>query len=177
MFEIKFKNKKDINNLEKMRLDSSVLQNVQIPEHLHFKYDQPVAMKAMYIACRKKSITSSELAEIAGVCRTKAYQVLTKLVSSGQLIRYARGRATRYVTADQAATNADWIEPDLAAVHYTAQHIMEDVRNIGHITTKMVQNRTNVSRATAKRTLSDLVSAGFLKRVGEGRGSRYVVPY
>jgi ATP-dependent DNA helicase RecG len=66
-------------------------------------------------------------------------------------------------------------EIDFSLLNERQRRALDHVRKNGKITNREHIKINEVSRATAKRDLSDLVDKGFLKTVGKGRGLYYVI--
>lgn len=94
-----------------------------------------------------------------------------------------------YVLCQEQADLSDqltWFEqlrphlPRLTEPFLTAppddEQALEIARREGQVTTARLMEQTGVSKATATRRLAALAEAGRLVKVGEGRGTRYLLP-
>ena len=143
-----------------------------LPEMEHWLKNSSACQTALEMLRQNQVISAGELARAAQIGPTTSCKVLAGLTTAGRVVRYGKGRATRYALAIHHSDPANSI--NLIDINQHAQWIMEFVRKTGYITSKIVQNQRDISAATAKRALSQMVTGGILKRCGAGRACRYL---
>lgn len=122
-------------------------------------------------AARGERLTNGIVRELLGIDSSDARQALHRLRNAALLVQHgARGGAT-YVLADSIGAPAGLrlSTAELATV-LLAMATEEPLTN------SKVRMRTGLDRVEALRTLESLVDAGKLVRLGERRGTRYVLP-
>lgn len=139
--------------------------------------DLPVVKRAMQLAGSGQPVTSRTLAEATGTCRTTAYGILDRLVKAGIMYRHGKGRATRYTPVAGVTSTATPVQHSQNHMHPHFETILQSTRKLGYTDTCNVMTLLNVSRATAKRRLSQLVQQEELKVTGSGRSTRYIIVY
>jgi len=122
-------------------------------------------------ARRSEVLTNQRARELLRTSRDGAMHALRRLVDAGLLERSGERGGTRYQLAAELAPPAGLrlTRDDLAA-------LVLDMASHGEVTNRGVRERTGLDRQDVLLLFDTLVREGRLVRVGERRGSRYVLP-
>lgn len=121
-------------------------------------------------ARRGELLTNQRARELLGTGRDGATASLQRLVSAGLLKRSGKTAGTRYGLADSLAPPAG-----LRLSRQELGQIILEMAEGGPVANQMVRERTGLDRTDVLSLFEELVNAGKLIRVGERRGSRYVL--
>ncbi len=164
--------------LETMRNSDPRLKRLTRAGAAPVRHISSLELKALEIAERDGIVSVWKLTDQTQAGRTTASKTLSALVRNGRLKRIGKGRATRYLpVTDPTGSSSSRQKNAAAEVHFLADWILDYVRTVGFVTSRMVEERKDISRATAKRILGSLTTAGMLRRTGRGRAVRYVIPF
>jgi ATP-dependent DNA helicase RecG len=108
---------------------------------------------------------------LGGVSRDVAAAALQRLVSAGLLDRSGVRGGTRYQLAGRLAPPAG-----LRLEREELLALVVEMAESDAVTNAAVRRRTGLDRQDALSLLDELVAEGYLIRVGERRGSRYLLP-
>lgn len=122
-------------------------------------------------AARGEVLTNARVRELLGVDALQARDSLRRLRDTGFLIqRGRRGGATYVLDRDLAPPAGLHLPPE------ALEELLLEAAGEGPLTNAEVRLRTGLDRAEALRLLNGLVKAGRLVRLGERRGTKYVLP-
>lgn len=122
-------------------------------------------------ARRGEILTNQRARELLGSGRDGAAAALRRLVDAGLLVRSGRTAGTQYRLVESLAPPAG-----LRLTKEELSRIALDMAVEGPITNQLVRERTGLDRVDALALFEHLVRAGKLVRLGERRGTRYVLP-
>ena len=125
--------------------------------------------RALVAARRNGAVTPRELREIAP--EADAGAVLAGAVNKGLLARIGQRGGSRYVLAEDVVLRAG--SAGMAAQNRRRQTLLDEVRRCGSISTTEAGLLINVTPATARGLLHELVKVGLLEARGRTRGRRY----
>lgn len=132
---------------------------------------QPTDRLILVHAARGERLSNSRVRELLSIDSADARQALGRLRDAQLLEQHGtRGGAT-YVLAEALGAPA--------GLHLSPaglEDLLVEMAAEEPLTNISVRQRTGLDRAQALRVLDSLVASGRLKRVGERRGTRYVVP-
>ena len=121
-------------------------------------------------AARGEVLTNQAIRRFTGLDRVEATRTLQRLRDAGLLIQEGERGGSSYRLAGS-------LDPP-AGLRLSAPELQELVLALaaeGHVTNALVRQRTGLDRAGTLRVLDQLVSDGRLLRVGQRRGTRYVL--
>lgn len=120
-------------------------------------------------AARGERLTNAVARAALGVDNVAARAALQRLCDAGLLVREGERGGAAYVLSHQRGSLPITTAEIEAAVLETAEHV-------GYVTNSFVRAFAAMDRAQALALLDRLVARGRLVRVGERRGTRYVLP-
>ena len=123
--------------------------------------------RALVVARRNGAVTPRELREIVPEA-DDAGAVLASAMAKGLLVRTGRGGGSRYVLSGEAM-----IRTGLGAMDGRRQTLLDEIRRRGSISTTEAALFVNVTPATARELLDELVGAGLVQARGRTRARRY----
>ena len=131
---------------------------------------EPMDRILLVHAARGEELTNSRVRELAHVDRFAATHALRRLREAGFLTqRGERGGAVYELQGDlepPAGLRLEWEE---------LKDLVCSVANEGPLQNADVRSRTGLDRLDALGLLNELVAEGRLERIGQRRGSRYVL--
>ena len=125
--------------------------------------------RALVAARRNGSITPRELRGIAP--ESDAGTVLAGAVAKGLLARAGRRGGSRYVLSEDVMRHAG--DAGMATQNRRREVLLDEVRRRGSISTTEAALLINVTQATARGLLDELVKAGLVQARGRTRARRY----
>jgi ATP-dependent DNA helicase RecG len=132
---------------------------------------QPVDRLILVYAARGERLTNSRVRELLAIDSADARSALGRLRDAGLLVQHGRRGGSTYALADSMSAPA--------GLRLTRSELAEMLLHMAReefLTNAKVRLRTGLDRTGALRALDDLVEAGQLVRIGERRGTRYVLP-
>ncbi|MGE5282528.1 MAG: ATP-binding protein [Chloroflexota bacterium] len=132
---------------------------------------EPMDRILLVHAARGEELTNSRVRELAHVDRFAATHALRRLCDAGFLLQRGQRGGTAYVLEGD-------LEPP-AGLRLERDELKKLVCSIaqeGPVKNADVRGRTGLDRLDALSLLNELVGEGRLVRVGQRRGSRYVLP-
>jgi len=129
-------------------------------------------------ARRGEVLSNSRVRELLGVGRDGATNALRRLVSAGLLERSGQRGGTRYQLVGDLAPPAGLRLPreELLAVIVEMARESEELTYATVVSNSTVRNRLGLDSVVVLSLLNELVEAGRLRRIGQRRGTRYVLP-
>lgn len=121
-------------------------------------------------ARRGAVLTNQRARELLRTGRDGAAASLRRLVDAGLLVRSGRTAGTQYHLSESLAPPAG-----LRVSRDDLGQILLDMAASGPITNAQVRARTGLDRIDVLSLFEELVDAGALRRLGERRGTRYVL--
>lgn len=121
-------------------------------------------------ARRGEVLTNQKARQLLRTGRDGAAAALRRLVDAGLLVRSGRTAGTQYRLVESLAPPAG-----LRLTRAELGRIVLDMGREGAITNQQVRDRTGLDRVDALALFDELVRAGKLVRLGERRGTRYVL--
>lgn len=121
-------------------------------------------------ARRGEVLTNQRARELLRTSRDGAMHALRRLVEAGLLVRSGERGGTRYQLAAGLAPPAG-----LRLTREDLKRLVLDMASGGPVTNKSVRERTGLDRQDALLIFEELVREGQLVRLGERRGTRYVL--
>ena len=121
-------------------------------------------------AARGRDLTNTTARALLGVDSTHARAALHRLRDAGLLVQQGRSAAARYLLAERIASPAG-LPLSSADLH----DLIISLARTEPLTNRLLRERLSMDRAEALRLLNALVDAGELVRLGDRRGSRYVL--
>ncbi|MDF9877127.1 ATP-binding protein [Cellulosimicrobium cellulans] len=122
-------------------------------------------------AARGELLTNTSVRELLGVDSTHARSALHRLRDLGYLRQSGQRGGASYALARELGPPAG-LQLDAAELEQLVLAMAAE----GPLTNESVRMRTGLDRAQALSVLSRLVESGALRRVGERRGTSYVLP-
>lgn len=121
-------------------------------------------------ARRGEVLTNQRARELLGVGRDTAMLALRRLADSGLLERFGERAGTRYRLAENLAPPAG-----LRLSRGELGELVVELAAERPVSNQLVRDATGLDRQAVLSLLDELVSAGRLERIGERRGTRYVL--
>jgi ATP-dependent DNA helicase RecG len=121
-------------------------------------------------AARGLVMTNSSARELLGVDSTHARNALRRLCDAGLLVREGDRAGARYSLAPKITP-----PPGLRLSRANVHELVLDLARTTRVTNSVLRERLAIDRVEALRVLNDLVESGQLERLGERRGSYYVL--
>ncbi len=131
---------------------------------------EPTDRLALVHAARGETLTNARVRELLAVDSSQARASLHRLRNAGFLRQHGTRGGASYTLADSISAPAGL----RLTRDQLAQVVLEAARDAA-VTNSSVRQRTGLDRTEALRLLEDLVESGHLRRVGERRGTRYVL--
>lgn len=122
-------------------------------------------------ARRGEVLTNQKARALLSTGRDGAAAALRRLVDAGLLVRSGRTAGTQYRLVESLAPPAG-----LRLTRAELGQIVLDMAARGPVTNQQVRERTGLDRVDVLALFEELVDSGHLVRVGERRGTRYVLP-
>ncbi len=122
-------------------------------------------------ARRGEVLTNQRVRELLRTGRDAATNALKRLVDAGLLVRSGERGGTRYQLASELAPPAG-----LRLTREDLREIVLEMASQKPVTNALVRERTGLDRQDVLMLFAELVDDGALVRVGERRGTRYVLP-
>lgn len=127
------------------------------------------AKVALVYARRQGAVTNEGLRSLRHLNSAESRAVLQNLVARELLMPVGRGRGTRYVLGELALRE----RPSWNAAEQV-RAVVAHARRTGAVANRDVRGLLGVDSTTARAMLELAVAQGFLERVGERRGTRYL---
>jgi ATP-dependent DNA helicase RecG len=121
-------------------------------------------------ARRGERLTNQRVRELLSTGREGAVAALRRLVAAGLLIRQGHRGGSYYQLAIGLAPPAG-----LTLTRDELRQLVLEMARNSSVTNQLVRERTGLDRQVVLGLFDDLVDAGELRRIGERRGTRYVL--
>lgn len=136
------------------------------------------ALIALDALRRQRRLTLPALAEQMHITEAAARAAVETLVESGLVEAYGSGASRSYTLSarvyPRAEKNANFVrQSDIDTIRHAELALKLARRQGGTVATREVENLLHINRKQAFRILAQLVDEGRLKRVGNGRSTRY----
>jgi len=122
-------------------------------------------------ARRGEVLTNQRVRELLGVGRDSAMLALRRLANADLLERLGERAGTRYRLAGNLAPPAG-----LRLSRSELSNLVIELASERPVSNQIVREATGLDRQAVLSLLDQLVSAGRLERIGERRGTRYILP-
>jgi ATP-dependent DNA helicase RecG len=132
---------------------------------------QPTDRLVLVHAARGERLTNGRVRELLAIDSSDARQALRRLRDAGLLEQQGVRGGASYRLAPSIGAPAG-----LRLNRAELGDLLVQLAREGPLTNSKVRYRTGLDRAEALRTLDELVASGRLVRVGERRGTRYLLP-
>jgi ATP-dependent DNA helicase RecG len=132
---------------------------------------QPGDRLILVHAARGERLTNARVRELIGLDSADARQALRRLCDAKFLVRHGSRGGASYVLGDSLGAPAG-----LRLSRAELADLLVGLAGEEALTNAKVRARAGLDRSEALRVLDGLVAAGRLIRVGERRGTRYVLP-
>jgi ATP-dependent DNA helicase RecG len=122
-------------------------------------------------ARRGEALTNQRARELLATGREGAMLALRRLVDAGLLVRSGKTAGTQYRLAESLGPPS--------GIRLTRPELMKIIINMartGSVTNQAVRERTGLDRTDVLSLFEEMVASGRLVRVGQRRGTRYVLP-
>jgi ATP-dependent DNA helicase RecG len=121
-------------------------------------------------ARRGERLTNQNARKLLSTGREGAVAALRRLVDAGLLARHGQRGGSYYQLADGLAPPAG-----LTLTRDELRRLVLDLADSSAVTNQMVRDRTGLDRQVVLGLFDEMVSNGELRRLGERRGTRYVL--